>query len=95
MYLYRWWNDLAKYTKIGGMKKDKSRHQKSFQTLGENIRNVRKSKNISQEELAFRISSARNYIGCIERNEKIPSIAVILDIRNALNCDLNELIQNM
>ena len=77
------------------MKRDNSRHQKAYKTIGKNIRLLRESKNISQEELAFRISSSRNYIGCIERGEKYPSLAFILDIAVALGCKLNDLTDNM
>lgn len=52
---------------------------------------LRKEMKISQEELAFRVSSARNYIGCIERAEKIPSIPIVLDIASALECTLIDL----
>ena len=61
---------LKKHTQIGGMDKDKSRHFETYKLLGENIRARRQNMKISQEELAFRVSSARNYIGCIERSEK-------------------------
>ena len=37
--------------------------------LGDNIRKLRQAKK-SQEELAFKINSARNFVGCIERAEK-------------------------
>ena len=77
------------------MKKNNNRHLKSYKTLGENIRYYRKSLNLSQEELAFRIGTARNYIGCIERGEKFPSLAVILDINNALNCKITDLFTNI
>lgn len=73
------------------MNKDKSRHHNLFKILGRNIRNIRESKNISQEELAFRISSARNYIGCIERGEKYPSLSIIIDIAHALDCKLSDI----
>ena len=73
------------------MKRDNRRHFKSFKILGDNIRYQRKLKKLSQEELAFRISSTRNYIGCIERAEKFPSFAIILDIKNALGCNINDL----
>ncbi len=76
------------------MKRDNSRHINSYKIIGNNIRTRRKAKNLSQEELAFRISSTRNYIGCIERAEKYPSIAVLLDIANALECTLQDLCIN-
>ena len=77
------------------MDKDRSRHNKSYIKLGNNIRYFRKEKNLSQEELAFRISSARNYIGCIERAEKIPSLTTILDIAIVLECKLSDLFNNI
>ena len=62
------------------MSKDKNRHLEKYKILGDNIKKYRKQQGLSQEELAFRISSARNYIGCIERAEKLPSLNTILDI---------------
>ena len=84
-----------KYTKIGGMKRDNSRNIKSYKILGSNIRYQREIKNLSQEELAFRISSTRNYIGCIERGEKFPSIAIVLDIKDALGCKVEDLFKGI
>lgn len=72
------------------MNKDKSRHLKSHIILGQNIRYIRENKKLSQEELGFRIKSARNYIGCIERGEKSPSLDVLFDIALALNCNVCE-----
>lgn len=89
---------VAKSIKIhhnGCMKRDNSRHLKYFKILGKNIRTRREELHISQEELAFRISSTRNYIGCIERAEKCPSLAIIIDIANALNCSVNDLVRNL
>nr|QGT49700.1 hypothetical protein Melaina855_0870 [uncultured Candidatus Melainabacteria bacterium] len=77
------------------MEKDKSRHYKSYIKLGNNIRNLRNDKKLSQEELAFQISSARNYIGCIERAEKVPSLATVLDIADALGCHVSDLFKNI
>lgn len=77
------------------MIKNKSRHQKSFKIIGQNIRSIRISKNISQEELAFKISSSRNYIGCIERGEKFPSVSMLFDITSALNCKMDDLFKNI
>lgn len=72
------------------MNKDKTRHIKSHKILGNNIRQAREAKKLSQEELGFKIGSARNYIGCIERGEKSPSLDVIFDIALALNCKVCE-----
>ena len=77
------------------MKKDNTRHIHSYKIIGQNIRAKRESLKISQEELAFRISSTRNYIGCIERAEKFPSLAVILDIAKALDVNIKDLFKNI
>ena len=77
------------------MKRDKNKYTKEYKTIGKNIRNKRKKIKFSQEELAFRIDSARNYIGCIERGEKIPSITILMDIANALECNIKDLFQGV
>lgn len=77
------------------MGRDKSKYRKYFNIIGCNIRNIRIGKNISQEELAFRISSARNYIGCIERGEKFPSISMLIDISQVLGCSLSDIVKNV
>lgn len=55
--------------------------------LGKNIRDIRKSKNLSQEKLAELIGKSRNYIGMAERAEVNISCAVIFDLAKALNVD--------
>ena len=77
------------------MNKDKSRHFHKHIILGQNIRQIRESKQLSQEELGFRIKSARNYIGCIERGEKSPSLDVIFDIAQAMNCSICDLFKEI
>ena len=77
------------------MNHGKSKYNKSYKILGENIKIFRNKNNISQEELAFKINSARNYIGCIERGEKVPSISFLLDIACALGCKLSDLTKNV
>lgn len=85
---------LLIYTKIGGVKRDIKKHIKSYKIIGNNIRQRRKQFKFSQEELAFRINSARNYIGCIERGEKVPSITILLDIALVLSCNLKDLVKD-
>lgn len=82
---------VLKCTTIGGMKRNNSRHLNTYKKIGNNIRYQRCLKGFSQEDLALEISSARNYIGCIERGEKFPSIAILIDISHVLNCKLSDL----
>lgn len=77
------------------MERDKAKYIRVYKHLGENIRKLRKKHKMSQEELAFRVGSARNYIGCIERAEKSPSLAIIFDIASALGVCIDELFKNL
>mgnify|MGYP000756540153 FL=1 len=63
--------------------------------LGTNIRSLRMQLGISQEELAFKIDSARNFIGCIERAEKSPTIFTLFRIAQALNVKLEVLVKDI
>ena len=74
------------------MSKDRNRHLEKYKKLGEHIRKYRLERGLSQEELAFRMSSARNYIGCIERAEKLPSLNTIFDIAEELQVNIKDLL---
>jgi transcriptional regulator with XRE-family HTH domain len=59
--------------------------------FGDRIRELRRVKRISQEELAFRAGLHRNYIGGIERGERNPCLKNIIAIAKALDINLSEL----
>ena len=59
--------------------------------FGERIRELRSSKGLSQEELAYRAGVHRIYLGGIERGERNPSLRNIAAIGKALNVKLFEL----
>ena len=61
--------------------------------LGERIRNIRQKKGLSQEELAFKINSARSFIGCIERGEKAPSVYILYKIAVILDVSVGDLMK--
>lgn len=48
--------------------------------IGINIRKIRKSKHISQKDLALRIKKSNGYLSDIENGNKIPSINVLYNI---------------
>lgn len=73
------------------MEQDFIEKNKYLKLLGERIRQFRQAKGISQEELAFKINSARNFIGCIERGEKTPSIYVLYKIATILDVSIDNL----
>lgn len=66
-----------------------------LKNLGQNIKRIRLAQNVSQEELAFRINSARNFVGCIERAEKSPTIVTLSRISCALNVKLSDLVDGI
>jgi transcriptional regulator with XRE-family HTH domain len=61
--------------------------------FGDNVRRYRKSKNISQEELAFRANLHRTYIGMIERAEKNITLINIKKISDALEVNIVNLLE--
>ncbi len=62
--------------------------------FGERLASVRKSKKISQEELAKAIGAHAPVIGRYERGEVKPSIEVAAKIANALAVSLDYLVGN-
>lgn len=59
--------------------------------IGDSIRKIRKSKNMSVEELANRISKTPTTIYKYERNEVLPDVITIFEICNVLEIDVNDL----
>ncbi|KGR75843.1 helix-turn-helix domain-containing protein [Ureibacillus sinduriensis] len=62
--------------------------------IGERIRNFRKERGLSQEELAFRASLHSTYIGQLERGEKNATIESFVKICTALDISLAELFED-
>lgn len=58
-----------------------------------NMKLFRDSKGWSQEKLAEYANLHRTYIGSIERAEKMPSLATVIKIANALNVSISQLIE--
>jgi len=76
------------------MGKENYEYSQVYLKIGRNIKQLRMiNNNMSQEDLAFKIGSARNYIGCIERAEKRVTIAILCKIAEALNVTLEEIIK--
>lgn len=59
--------------------------------FGKRVRQLRKEKNISQEELSFKADLHRTYIGMIERAEKNITLINIEKIAIALNVEIKDL----
>lgn len=59
--------------------------------FGDRVREIRKEKGLSQEELSFKADLHRTYIGMIERAEKNITLVNIEKIANALEVSINDL----
>ncbi len=64
-------------------------------SFGEVVRDIRKSKNLSQEQLAEKAGLHRTYIGMIERGEKNLTLSNISKIAQALETPMSELFTNL
>jgi len=58
--------------------------------LGNKIREERKKKGLSQEQLAFDADVDRSYIGGIERGERNVSFLTLVKIAECLGCDISK-----
>ena len=63
--------------------------------FGNRVRELRKLKNLSQEELSYHADLHRTYIGMIERAEKNITLVNIEKISKALGVRINELTKNI
>ena len=61
--------------------------------LGMRIRNLRKKRGLSQEELASRSNLHTTYIGQVERGQKSVTIKNLEKIANALDYDLSDIFE--
>ena len=61
--------------------------------FGKKVRQLRRARGLSQEELAFRAGVHRNYLGGIERGERNPALDNIAAIARALGVDPSELLR--
>ena len=59
--------------------------------LNENIKRLRKSKGLSQEELAKQVEVSRQTINAIENGDYNPSINLCINICRVLGVTLNDL----
>ena len=61
--------------------------------FGQNVRRLRVSLNLSQEELAFRAGVHRTYCSDIERAIRNPSISVVQQFADALGVKAGSLLE--
>lgn len=62
-------------------------------TFGQNVRRVRRLKEMSQEELAFRADISRTYLSEVERGERNISVDNMDALAQALEMELPDLLR--
>ena len=67
------------------------REKKAAELLGRRIRGLRKSKNLTQEQLGERSRISYKHLGAIERGEENPSLSVLQKIAKGLGVEISEL----
>jgi transcriptional regulator with XRE-family HTH domain len=63
--------------------------------FGERVREIRKEKGLSQEELSFKADLHRTYIGMIERAEKNITLLNIEKIAKAFEIKVSDLLHGL
>lgn len=64
-------------------------------TIGKNIRKYRTQKKLRQDQLAEKTDLSTNYIGMVERGEKVPALETFLKIANALEVSADMLLADV
>lgn len=64
-------------------------------SLGLALREARKAKNISQEQLAFKTGYSRSYIGYLERGEKSPTLRALFELCHPLSVAPSEIVSKV
>ena len=61
--------------------------------VGRNVRRLRESRGLTQEQLAFEAQIDLTYVGGIERGRRNPSLMVMARLAEALGAELKELLE--
>ena len=63
--------------------------------FGRVLQEIRRERQISQEELGFRSGYHRTYISLLERGKKSPSLQTIFRLASALNIEASDMIKRV
>jgi len=72
-----------------------SKDQSVDELFGHVLRQFRRERGLSQEELAFESGYHRTYISLLERGKKSPSLKTIFQLAKALNIEPSEIIDRI
>lgn len=60
--------------------------------LGKRVSKFRKKKNLTQEDVAFKVGISRAYMGYIEQGRNVPSLEVLQKVAKAIGVKLSDLV---
>lgn len=66
--------------------------EERLRAFGGRVRDLRKAKGLSQEELGERADLHRNYVGMLERGERNPTLLNVYRIADGLEVEAAELL---
>lgn len=66
-----------------------------LESIGKNIRKFRLMRNLRQEDLAEKAGLSINYVGALERGQKIPSLETFILILNAVEVSSDMVLSNL
>jgi len=69
--------------------------RQALKAFGKRVRELRKARGWTQEELAERASLHENYVSRLETGEQEPGLFVILRVGRAFNMGVSELLQQL
>lgn len=64
----------------------------NYRDIGQRIRVIRSQRNMTQEQLAEAVGVGTTHISHIETGNSTPSVQVLVDIINALDCSADDLL---
>lgn len=67
----------------------------NLDTIGNGIKKYRIAKKLRQEDLAEKVGLSANYIGMVERGEKMPSLETFISIVNVLEVSADMILSDV
>lgn len=66
-----------------------------YGVIGDELRKAREATALTQEQLAFKAGVSRNYVSLLERNEKSPTVQVLLRLCKAMGVKASRIISKI
>ena len=66
-----------------------------YRSIGSNIRRIRTQNKLRQEDVAERANLSVNYVGAVERGERLPSLETFITILNAIGASADVVLSDV